>query len=49
MVTVLAGPGGFRLLGEEVSERLRVKPTALALALEIIRRLTLVRKNQMDA
>lgn len=44
---VLAAPGEFRLLGEEVSERLHVKPTAFTL--EIIKRLTHVRKNEVDA
>lgn len=44
---VLAAPGDFRLLGEEISERLHVKPTALTL--EIIKRLTQVRKNEVDA
>ena len=44
---VLAAPDDFRLLGEEISERLHVKPTALTL--EIIKRLTHVRKNEMDA
>ncbi|MBN8458966.1 MAG: IS66 family transposase [Verrucomicrobia bacterium] len=44
---VLAAPGEFRLLGEEVSERLHVKPSAFTL--EIIRRLTHVRKDGIDA
>jgi transposase len=44
---VLAAPDDFRLLGEEISERLHVKPTALTL--EIIKRLTHVRKNEVDA
>ncbi len=44
---VLAAPGEFRLLGEETSERLHVKPTAFTL--EIIKRLTHVRKNEVDA
>jgi transposase len=44
---VLAAPDEFRLLGEEVSERLHVKPSAFTL--EIIRRLTHVRKNEADA
>jgi transposase len=44
---VLAAPGEFRLLGEETSERLHVKPAAFTL--EIIKRLTHVRKNQVDA
>lgn len=44
---VLAAPGEFRLLGEEVSERLHVKPAAFTL--EIIKRLTHVRKNEIDA
>jgi transposase len=44
---VLAAPDDFRLIGEEVSERIHVKP--LALTLEIIKRLTHVRKNEIDA
>jgi transposase len=44
---VLAAPGDFRLLGEETSERLHVKPAAFTL--EIIKRLTHVRKNEVDA
>jgi transposase len=44
---VLAAPGEFRLLGEETSERLHVKPAAFTL--EIIKRLTHVRKNEVDA
>jgi transposase len=44
---VLAAPGEYRLLGEEVSERLHVKPAAFTL--EIIKRLTHVRKNELDA
>ena len=44
---VLAAPGDFRLLGEETSERLHVKPAAFTL--EIIKRLTHVRKNEIDA
>ena len=44
---VLAAPDEFRLLGEEVSERLHVKPAALTL--EVIKRLTHVRKNEIDA
>jgi hypothetical protein len=44
---VLAAPDEFRLLGEEVSERLHVKPTAFTL--ELIKRLTHVRKNEIDA
>jgi hypothetical protein len=44
---VLAAPDDFRLLGEETSERLHVKPSALTL--EIIKRLTHVRKNVVDA
>ena len=44
---VLAAPQDFRLLGEEVSERLHVKPAAFTL--EIIKRLTHVRKNEIDA
>lgn len=44
---VLAAPQDFRLLGEEISERLHVKPTAFTL--EIIKRLTHVRKNDLDA
>jgi transposase len=44
---VLAAPDEFRLLGEETSERLHVKPAAFTL--EIIKRLTHVRKNEVDA
>jgi transposase len=44
---VLAAPDDFRLLGEETSERLHVKPSAFTL--EIIKRLTHVRKNEVDA
>ena len=44
---VLAAPDDFRLLGEETSERLHVKPAAFTL--EIIKRLTHVRKNEIDA
>ena len=44
---VLASPEDFRLLGEEVSERLHVKPAAFTL--EVIKRLTHVRKNEIDA
>ena len=44
---VLAAPDDFRLLGEETSERLHVTPTAFTL--EIIKRLTHVRKNEIDA
>ena len=44
---VLASPDDFRLLGEETSERLHVQPTAFTL--EIIKRLTHVRKNEIDA
>lgn len=44
---VLAAPDDFRLLGEETSERLHVKPSAFTL--EIIKRLTHVRKNEIDA
>ena len=44
---VLAAPDEFRLLGEEVSERLHVKPAAFTL--EVIKRLTHVRKNEIDA
>ncbi len=44
---VLAAPDGFRLLGEETSERLHVKPGSFTL--EIIRRLTHVHKNEVDA
>jgi transposase len=44
---VLAAPDEFRLLGEEVSERLHVKPSAFTL--EIIKRITHVRKNEVDA
>ena len=43
---VLAAPDDFRLLGEEVSERLHVTPTAFTL--EIIKRLTHVRKSGID-
>jgi transposase len=44
---VLAAPGEFRLLGEETSERLHVRPAAFTL--EIIKRLTHVRKGDPDA
>jgi transposase len=44
---VLAAPDNFRLLGEETSERLHAKPTAFTL--EIIKRLTHVRINEVDA
>ena len=44
---VLAAPDDFRLLGEETSERLHVKPSAFTL--EIIKRLTHIRKNEIDA
>ena len=44
---VLAAPDHFRLLGEETSERLHVKPSTFTL--EIIKRLTHVRKNEVDA
>jgi transposase len=44
---VLAAPDDFRLLGEEASERLHVKPSSFTL--EIIKRLTHVRKNEVDA
>lgn len=44
---VLAAPDEFRYLGEEVSERLHVKPAAFTL--EIIKRITHVRKNELDA
>lgn len=44
---VLAAPDDFRLLGEEISERLHVKPSAFTL--EIIKRLTHIRKNEIDA
>ena len=44
---VLAAPDDFRLLGEETSERLHVKPTGFTL--EIIKRLTHIRKNEIDA
>ena len=44
---VLVAPDDFRLLGEEISERLHVKPTALTL--KIIKRLTHVRKNEVKA
>jgi hypothetical protein len=42
-----AAPDDLRLLGEETSERLHVKPTAFTL--EIIKRLTHVRINEVDA
>jgi len=44
---VLAAPDSFRLLGEEVSESLHVKPAAFTL--EIIKRLTHIRKDEIDA
>lgn len=44
---VLAAPDDFRLLGEETSERLHVTPAAFTL--EIIKRLTHVLKNEIDA
>ena len=44
---VLAAPDDFRLLGAETSERLHVTPTAFTL--EIIKRPTHVRKNEVDA
>lgn len=44
---VLAAPDQFRLLGEEVSERPHVKPSAFTL--KIIKRITHVRKNEVDA
>lgn len=44
---VLAAPDDFRLLGEETSERLHVKPSAFTL--EIIKRLTHIRKKEIDA
>jgi len=44
---VLAAPEEFRLIGEETSERLHVKPAAFTL--EIIKRLTHVRRNEVDA
>ena len=44
---VLAAPDDYRLLGEEVSERLHVKPQALTV--EIIKRLVHVRKGEPDA
>jgi transposase len=44
---VLAAPDDFRLLGEETSERLHVKPSAFTL--EIIKRLIHIRKNEIDA
>jgi transposase len=44
---VLAAPDDFRLIGAETSERLHVKPAAFTL--EIIKRLTHVRKNEVDA
>ena len=43
----LVAPGEFRLLGEETHKRLHVKPAAFTL--EIIKRLTHIRKNQVDA
>ena len=44
---VLKAPDDYRLLGEEVSERLHVKPQALTV--EIIKRLVHVRKGDPDA
>jgi len=44
---VIAAPDEFRLLGGETSERLHVSPAAFTL--EIITRLTHVRKNEPDA
>ena len=44
---VIAAPEEFRLIGEETSERLHVKPAAFTL--EIIKRLTHVRRNEVDA
>jgi transposase len=44
---VLADPDAFRLIGEEVSERLHVSPASFTL--EIIKRLTHVRKADPDA
>jgi hypothetical protein len=43
---VLAAPDNFRLLGEETSECLHVKPSAFTL--EIIKRLTHLRKNEVE-
>lgn len=43
---VLADPDAYRLLGEEISERLRVKPAVFTR--EVIRRQTHVRKNDPD-
>jgi hypothetical protein len=42
-----AAPDDLRLLGEETSERLHAKPSAFTL--EIIKRLTHIRKNEVDA
>jgi transposase len=44
---VLAAPDDYRLIGEETSERLHVKPSAFTL--EIIKRLTHVHKRDLDA
>ena len=44
---VLADPEAFRLIGEEISERLHVSPACFTV--EIIKRLTHVRKNDPDA
>ena len=44
---VLAAPDDYRLIGEETSERLHVSPATFTL--EIIRRLTHVRRNDPDA
>ena len=44
---VLASPDDFRLIGEETSERLHVSPAAFTL--EVIKRLTHVRRDDPDA
>ena len=44
---VLADPEAFRLIGEEISERLHVSPACFTVV--IIKRLTHVRKNDPDA
>lgn len=44
---VLVAPDDYRLIGEERSERLHVKPAAFTL--EVIRRLVHVRKDEIDA
>jgi len=44
---VLAAPDEYRVIGEEISERLHVSPAAFTL--EIIKRLTHVRKGDPDA